>query len=219
MLTISEPSTEDRVKAAAVRLFGAKGFAATGIREIAHEAGISVASLYHYMSTKEELLLSLMVDAMNSLLSQATAALVPTAEPADHLCSLVDIHIEFHCNRAAMARVTDAEIRALSGEARQSVIDLRDAYEDLWRSTLAAGAADGSFHVPQPRLTTFALLEMCTGVSHWYSPQGRYSVEAIASYYSALSLRILGYRKTSMIRSLESRGMPKGAGVAGTGTV
>jgi hypothetical protein len=120
----------------------------------------------------------------------------------------VDIHINFHCSRAALARVTDAEIRALSGEARQQVISLRDEYERLWRDAIVAGDADGTFHVPQPRLTTFALLEMCTGVSHWYSPSGIYPVRAISSYYSALALRMLGYRKSAVIRRLEAQGSP-----------
>ncbi|HEY8641410.1 MAG TPA: helix-turn-helix domain-containing protein, partial [Candidatus Dormibacteraeota bacterium] len=42
--------------AAALRLFGTKGYGAVGIREIALEAGISTAALYHYMRTKEDLL-------------------------------------------------------------------------------------------------------------------------------------------------------------------
>lgn len=192
------------MKSAAVRLFGAKGFAATGIREIARESGISVASLYHYMATKEDLLLSLMLDGMNSLLGPAMNTISSGRDEAEVLCGLVDVHIEFHCNRAALARVTDAEIRALNGAARQSVLALRDSYEELWQEAIERGAAAGLFHVPQPRLTTFALLEMCTGVSHWYSPGGRYTVAAISDYYSALSLRMLGYRKSALIRRLEA---------------
>lgn len=206
MSPVTEVSTEERVKAAAVQLFGAKGFAATGIREIARESGISVASLYHYMEFKEDLLLSLMLDGMNSLLTPATEALASAGDAAERLCGLVNIHIEFHCNRAALARVTDAEIRTLTGETRQRVITLRDSYEKLWRDTIVAGDAEGLFHVPQPRLTTFALLEMCTGVSHWYSPGGVYSVGAIASYYSALSLRMVGYRESAVIRRFEAVG-------------
>jgi AcrR family transcriptional regulator len=208
MSTSADLPTEERLKAAAVRLFGAKGFAATGIRELARESGISVASLYHYMQTKDDLLLSLMLDGMHSLLTPATEALESAGDAADLLCALVDIHINFHCSRAALARVTDAEIRALSGEARQQVISLRDEYERLWRQAIVAGDADGTFHVPQPRLTTFALLEMCTGVSHWYSPNGMYSVRAISSYYSALALRMLGYRRSAVIRRFESQGSP-----------
>ena len=39
-----------------VALFAAKGFHGTGIRELADAAGLSSATLYHYMGTKEDLL-------------------------------------------------------------------------------------------------------------------------------------------------------------------
>jgi Transcriptional regulator len=206
MTTATEPTTEDRVKSAAVRLFSAKGFAATGIREIAHEAGISVASLYHYMDTKEELLLSLMLDGMNSLLEPATQVLASEGGPSEHLVRLVDIHVSFHCSRAALARVTDAELRSLSPEPRRSVIDLRDAYENLWLSSITDGKSDGTFTVAEPRLATLAVLEMCTGVSHWYSPDGRFSVERIARYYAGLALRLLGHGGADTIDRLELAG-------------
>jgi AcrR family transcriptional regulator len=49
---VSQTSTADRVEAAALRLFATRGFEGTGIRLIAGEAKISLASLYNYMGTK-----------------------------------------------------------------------------------------------------------------------------------------------------------------------
>lgn len=204
MAMVNGHATEDRVKAAAVQLFGAKGFAATGIRELAHEAGVSIASLYHYMDTKESLLLDLMLDGMHSLLGPATEALDPPGSPADDLVKLVAIHVRFHCERAALAKVTDAELRSLSPESRKGIIDLRDTYEQLWTTTIIRGKESGAFKVTEPRLATFALLEMCTGVYHWYSPGGRYSVDRIADYYGVLALRMLAHPRTAAMRRLEA---------------
>ena len=53
--TQTQLGTGDRIHRAAVRLFATHGFAGTGIRKIADEAGVTVASLYHYVGTKEEL--------------------------------------------------------------------------------------------------------------------------------------------------------------------
>jgi AcrR family transcriptional regulator len=204
MTTVNGHGTEDRVKAAAVQLFGAKGFAATGIRELAHEAGLSIASLYHYMDTKESLLLDLMLDGMHSLLGPASEALDPPGAPAADLVKLVAIHIRFHCERAALAKVTDAELRSLSPESRAGIVELRDAYEKLWTSTVVRGRDSGAFKVSEPRLATLALLEMCTGVYHWYSPGGRYTVDRIADYYGVLALRMLAHPRTAAMRRLEA---------------
>ena len=48
-------TTQQRVRRAAVKLFAGKGFHGTGIRDLAQEAKISSASLYHYIGTKEDL--------------------------------------------------------------------------------------------------------------------------------------------------------------------
>ena len=53
---MTQASTSDRIHRAALRLFATYGFEGTGIRKIADEAGITVASLYHYVGTKEDLL-------------------------------------------------------------------------------------------------------------------------------------------------------------------
>src|SRR5437660_11673864 len=55
--------TEERIRMAALRLFGQKGFQATSTRELAAEAGLTVAGLYYYVGTKEALLLAITRDA------------------------------------------------------------------------------------------------------------------------------------------------------------
>ena len=51
--------TFDRVLAAAARLFGELGYAATTTNKIAEAAGISVGTLYHYVGDKDALLSAL----------------------------------------------------------------------------------------------------------------------------------------------------------------
>ena len=48
-------STEERIKAAAKKLFTQKGFAATRTRDIAEESGINLALLNYYFRSKEKL--------------------------------------------------------------------------------------------------------------------------------------------------------------------
>lgn len=198
-------STSERLRDAAIRLFDRKGFAATGIRELASEADVSISALYHHMDTKNSLLHDLMLEGMTTLLTPARALLESPGSPVVDLLGLVKIHVAFHCERSALAKVTDVELRSLSAEDRQSIIKLRDEYQKLWFDTIVRGCAEHVFAIKEPRLATFALLEMCTGTYHWYSPDGHYSVEQIAHYYGALALNMLGHGAAS-----------SGAGVAST---
>jgi AcrR family transcriptional regulator len=51
----TDGSTEEKIKAAARKLFTKKGFAATKTRDIANEAGINLALLNYYFRSKEKL--------------------------------------------------------------------------------------------------------------------------------------------------------------------
>jgi AcrR family transcriptional regulator len=52
---VKDLSTEEKIKAAAKKLFTQKGFAATKTRDIAEEAGINLALLNYYFRSKEKL--------------------------------------------------------------------------------------------------------------------------------------------------------------------
>jgi AcrR family transcriptional regulator len=54
-ITTKDLSTEEKIKAAAKKLFTQKGFAATRTRDIAEEAGINLALLNYYFRSKEKL--------------------------------------------------------------------------------------------------------------------------------------------------------------------
>ncbi|PRX96734.1 TetR/AcrR family transcriptional regulator [Allonocardiopsis opalescens] len=60
-------ATRAKVEAAAVRLFTRRGYAATSVRDIAAEAGISTGLMYRHYATKEELFGALVAQAAEGL--------------------------------------------------------------------------------------------------------------------------------------------------------
>ena len=185
-------SSRERVRAAAVKLFATKGFHGTGIRDLAQEAELSSASLYHYMGTKEDLLAEIMRTALNRLLGAAREAIADSADPVRRMGSLVAVHVLAHAVGPAETRVVDNEVDVLTPAAREPVVALRDAYERLWATAIEDGVAAGVFHTAHPAVTRLALLEMCSGVARWYSPQGALTLEELAGHYAGLALRALG---------------------------
>ncbi len=185
-------SSRERVRAAAVKLFATKGFHGTGIRDLAQEAELSSASLYHYMGTKEDLLAEIMHTALNRLLDAAREATAGRPDPVDRLRTLVALHVLAHAVGPAETRVVDNEVDVLSPAAREPVVALRDAYERLWAAAIDEGVAAGVFHTEHPAVTRLALLEMCSGVARWYSPRGPLPLDHLAEHYAELASRALG---------------------------
>lgn len=60
-----DTDTEEKIKAAARRVFQLKGYAAAGIRDIANEAGINLALVNYYFRSKEKLFDLIMMESMS----------------------------------------------------------------------------------------------------------------------------------------------------------
>ena len=187
--------TAGRIRTAALDLFARQGYAATGIREIATTAGVTSAALYHYMGTKEDLLARLAIDANERLLSIARDAVALTTRPEESLVALVRVHVIAHVLHRREALVVDNELGHLGEQHRRKVIAVRDTYEDLWRDTLYKGSSASVFTVVDLRTTRLALLEMCTGVAHWFDPQGGLTPIGIAGQFADLALGCVRARR------------------------
>lgn len=182
--------SERAIQQAAVLLFARRGYAATGIREIASAAGLNSATLYHYAPTKQDLLVGIMRSCLLELTCAATEA--TQTGRADHdLVRLVYSHVGISAANPLTARVTDREVRALDGAGRTEIMALRDGYEEHWTDLIARGRRSGDFHTDDPELTRLALLEMCNGVANWFRPGGRLSVPQVQRRFGDLACRVL----------------------------
>lgn len=190
--TAGRPRLADvRIRDACVRLFAQQGFQGTGIREIAAEAGVTTAALYHYVDTKEELLLDIMYGVLDPLASAARLIVGEVDRPEARLSALVEHHVWFHAINQLATLVTDTEIRSLGSEVRAEVIARRDDYETIWRGVVAEGVGEGTFQVDDPRVAAIALLQMCTGVAHWYRPTGPLTLTRLSRRYADLALSMV----------------------------
>ena len=107
--TASHPSTEQRIHLAALRLFSRQGYAGTGIRELADEAGLSPASLYNHIGSKEDLLVRIMREGNERLERTAVAAVQGVDRPEVRLALLTQVHVFVHGSFRQECRVIDAE--------------------------------------------------------------------------------------------------------------
>ena len=183
--------TRERVARAALQLFAEKGFHGTGIRDLAQAAGLTTSTLYHYMETKDDLLVEIMIGTIAPLSAAAARIEADQSDPAARLCALVEHHVWAHASDRLATLVTDTEIRALSGERLSRVLSIRDAYEEHWRKAVADGATARRFEADFPEIAARALLQMATGVSHWFSASGRLKLDDLCREYADAALALV----------------------------
>ncbi|MEO3876632.1 TetR/AcrR family transcriptional regulator [Nonomuraea sp. B12E4] len=203
--------TRQRVMLAAIDLFSRKGFTAVGIRELASRAGVQTATLYNYMTGKEDLLVEIMRSVMDPLSKAAREALETHSDPCERLVALVEMHVWVHGGRRRSTLVSDTEVRSLSEAARKEVSILRDDYEALWRSVVTQGVESKVFDVGNVPITTAGLLTLATGVAHWYRLDGPMHLPELCALQADLALGLVRARGLTgpMRRTDVSVGAPR----------
>lgn len=184
-----------QVLQAALRLFAARGFEATGVRSIADEVGVTPSSLYNY-GTKEDLLVSIMHSGLDELITLAEQAIDQYPDAPSRLVGLVRSHVRVHAMSQDAALVADSELRALGPANYRTIVQRRREYEQLWAKVIEQGVAAGQFHVTDLSVLRLSLVAMCTGVGTWYSRSGRLSVDMLSEEMERLALMMAGYQQT-----------------------
>lgn len=179
-------SRRGEIAEAGVELFFERGYHATGMRDLAERLGVTPSAIYNYFPGKEELLGFILEETMKALIEEVSAHVDPGADPVEKLREAIRAHLHFHAIYTKESFVSDSELRGLQGEARQRVIRYRDAYEKVYRDILSQGVQSGAFMPLNPKMMTYAIVALCTGVINWYKPDGPWSLEEIADSYSAL---------------------------------
>jgi TetR/AcrR family transcriptional regulator, cholesterol catabolism regulator len=157
----------------ACTLFARKGYFATSIREIASAMGIQKASLYYYISSKEDLIYQISKAAMEHVSACVSAALAQVSSPEERLYAFIASHVAGllqHQNWHAAAN--EELMHAFSPERRNEIIAMRDAYEHMVRGILLDAQTAGLIRCDiSAKYLSLILFGMITNLYSWYQPE------------------------------------------------
>ncbi len=141
--SIAQEEKRRRILDAAVRVFARDGFHTSRVGDIAEEAGVAHGLLYHYFSSKDEVLLTVFSENWSDLLVRFEAV-EASDEPADEkLRGLVKILLRTWRNDPALVTVMVREVGRSPHLATQ-VDDIGRAFAVIQR-VVEQGQADGVF--------------------------------------------------------------------------
>src|SRR5579872_3501425 len=187
--------TSRRILLSALVLFAERGYHGVPVREIARGAGVRASSMYEYRASKEQLLLDLVLIGHQEHSEWLRAAAATSgADAAARLAELVRAHVRLHATYPMLARVANRELAALSPEALEQVLRVRQGSEELIQEAVIGGIDAGVFHVEQPWLAVAAIGAMGIRVAEWYGPAAGIGVDELAETYAGFALRLLGAR-------------------------
>jgi AcrR family transcriptional regulator len=168
-----------RIIRAAERVYRERGFAAAGMREIAAEADLSPANLYHYFGSKEELLYFCQDRALDRMLVALEAARTARGPVPERLHQFAVEHILCLIDEAE-GSAAHFEVDALSPELRASISAKRAEYKDGLRALIALGIRRGELRRADPTLAMRGFSGALNWTAHWYRPDGPYTAREVA---------------------------------------
>jgi AcrR family transcriptional regulator len=158
------------ILAYSARVIAEEGYERASIRKIASAMGMSIAALYYYFSSKEDLLFSIQYNSFDGLVRRLEARLSGEKDPERKLYVLVENHLEFFLGRLNELTICSHEINTLKGDAYEKVLERRRRYYHLALGIvreIKAKQKNGSLQAP---LATLNLMGMLNWVYMWYDP-------------------------------------------------
>ncbi len=173
---------------AAGREFRVRGFAETGMRDIALAAALSPANLYNYFRGKHDILFFCQDNSLDRMLTALDQARRRRTSAAIKLRMVIVSHL-----RCVLDEVEGSAAHlltsALPPRQQRYLIAKRDKYEEGVRNLIVAGMRSGEFAPCDPALAVRAILGGLNWSVQWFSPEGPLTAVEIAERFADYLIR------------------------------
>ena len=173
---------------AAAGEFRRRGFADTGMREIAAAADLSPGNLYYYFASKQELLYFCQSHSLDRMLATCRAVQAGRLGAAERLTAVIRSHVACVLDELDGA-AAHTEVEGLPVRLRARIVAKRDRYEAAVRRIVSQGVRGRAFAPCDPVLVTRALLGALNWTARWYRPEGERRPAEIADAFADYLVR------------------------------
>lgn len=185
----------------AARIFAEKSYHSTSMRDISRATNVSLAGLYHYCKSKEELLFLIQDNCFGRVLERLEQRLEGVADPITKLGIFIENHLSFFAANMSEMKVLSHEAESLGGDLYTHVSTRKDNYTKLARQILReVQETQQSDQQIDLTVATYALFGMMNWIYNWYDPQGKLNVSDLAS--NVMKLFLNGFVPNGMCSSL-----------------
>jgi AcrR family transcriptional regulator len=173
----------------AARIFAEKNYHSTTMRDLSRATNVSLAGLYHYCKSKEELLFLIQDNCFGRVLESLEERLRNETNPLARLRIFIENHLSFFAANMAEMKVLSHEAESLAGDLHTHVSTKKDKYTRLARRILRE-LQQAETVSPQVDLTvaTYALFGMMNWIYNWYDPKGKLKVSELVENVTRLFL-------------------------------
>jgi len=170
---------KDEILAQAAALFLERGYSAVTMRDLAKKMGIKAASLYNHISSKHEILETLILNVAEKFTEGMNTIVQSKVDPLQKVEAVVDLHINVTLNNQDALGSLNNDWMHLEGKALVSFEEMRNGYEDNFRKIIHEGIAKGVVANRNPEIMLFSVLSTLRTLYLWYPKKGEIDVNTL----------------------------------------
>ena len=192
-LTQKELGKMTNIAKAAVKLFDEKGYLETSMDDISTAAKLSKGGIYHYFSSKNEILYFISTNFMALLLKDLEQELGKIEDNLSKIQFIISRHIGFYTKYIAEAKTTLHEGHLLPPAYFKIIGEQEKQYHQIVSRVLSE-LLGGQVSKDQLKVLTFILFGTCNGIYYWYDPKGSVTPEELSKIMSGILCKgLLGF--------------------------
>ncbi|HWC34531.1 MAG TPA: TetR/AcrR family transcriptional regulator [Mycobacteriales bacterium] len=166
------------------RVFAQGGYHGTGIAELCEANDLGKGALYHYIGSKEELLVAITDLVMNEVLAGVDRVTESGGTPTARLRMLGTEYLDIVMRYPDHVWVLLHEFPALTGERATEFHKRRHVFEAAVETIIRDGIKAGEFRKVEPRLAALGWLGMHNHAYLWLRPGGKWAARDVAAEFA-----------------------------------
>ena len=141
--------------------------------------GIKAASLYNHISSKHEILETLIISVAEEFTQGMDRIVASDKGPLDKVRDVIDLHLDVTLNNENALGSLNNDWMHLEGKALLYFEEMRNGYEENFRQIIAAGIAQGVIAERNPEILLFSVLSTLRTLYLWYPKKEAISIQTL----------------------------------------
>ncbi len=166
-------SSRERILKVATELFASKGFDKTSVRNIARTAGLSVPGMFHYFSSKEEILYEIMTVFMDHAYERIMEIYNADNDPMQKLNDICKRYVEEYAAHQQQLTILNSEMNSLIPQHLKTCIRKERNYVKALKSLFEDLAEKKLLKPIDHSILAFIFYGMVHWTYRWYDPKAK----------------------------------------------
>jgi AcrR family transcriptional regulator len=185
------------ILAGAGRVFARLGYGQSTLEDVATEVGIRRATLYYYVGTKEELLVGLLHDPIETMRTRLEEVAAQPVSAPERLESALREYVRTMAELPELFIFLSENVhQVMSGPEADHIRANADRYGRVLAQVIRSGAEAGEFRSDiDPAIAVLGIMGMFNWIHRWYNPKGARPLAEFGDVFIEMALSSLAPRR------------------------